>query len=92
MEYLYEREAMSVLWECGGALAANAIADGSVQKVMAFVAAKLVGGQAAPSPVGDLGILKMTEAFSLHNVRWRSLGVDYLLEGYLAPAGTTTMG
>ncbi len=92
MEYLYEREAMSVLWECGGTLAAQAIADGAVQKVMAFIAAKLVGGQAAPSPVGDLGILKMTEAFSLHNVRWRSLGADYLLEGYFVPAGTKTLG
>lgn len=91
MEYLYQREAMSVLWECGGTLAAQAIAQGAIQKVVAFVAAKLVGGQAAPSPVGNLGILKMTEALSLHNVRWRSLGGDYLLEGYLSPGGTQKM-
>jgi diaminohydroxyphosphoribosylaminopyrimidine deaminase/5-amino-6-(5-phosphoribosylamino)uracil reductase len=91
MGYLYERGAMSVLWECGGTLAAQAIAQGAVHKVIAFVAAKLVGGQAAPSPVGDLGILKMTEALPLQNVRWRSLGADYLLEGYLSRTGTPTM-
>lgn len=83
MAYLYDRELSSVLWECGGTLAAGAIAEGAVQKVFAFVAPKIIGGQSAPSPVGDLGLTKMTEALTLEGASWHQLGSDYLVEGYL---------
>jgi diaminohydroxyphosphoribosylaminopyrimidine deaminase/5-amino-6-(5-phosphoribosylamino)uracil reductase len=82
MEYLYERQLSSVLWECGGTLAASAITDGAVQKVMAFIAPKIVGGKVAPSPVGDLGLATMTDALTLERISWRQLGSDYVLEGY----------
>ena len=83
MAYLYDREMLSVLWECGGMLSASAIADGAIQKVLAFIAPKLIGGQGAPSPVGNLGLTQMTAALNLECVRWRSIGADCLLEGYL---------
>lgn len=83
MTYLSQKELLSVLWECGGTLSAHAIADGSVQKVLAFIAPKIVGGQTAPSPVGDLGFNKMTEALQLERVRWHIVGDDCLVEGYL---------
>jgi diaminohydroxyphosphoribosylaminopyrimidine deaminase/5-amino-6-(5-phosphoribosylamino)uracil reductase len=80
---LYERGLLSILWECGGTLAAQAIAEGVVQKVMAFIAPKIIGGQTAPSPVGDLGLAKMTEALTLERITLRSLDSDFLIEGYL---------
>lgn len=83
MTYLYERQLSSVLWECGGILAASAISDRAVQKVLAFIAPKIVGGTIAPSPVGDLGFATMTEAITLENVTWRQLGSDYVVEGDL---------
>jgi diaminohydroxyphosphoribosylaminopyrimidine deaminase/5-amino-6-(5-phosphoribosylamino)uracil reductase len=83
MAYLYDRQLSSVLWECGGTLAASAIADGAVQKVLAFIAPKIVGGKVAPSPVGDLGLSTMTDALTLENATWRQLGSDYVVEGYL---------
>jgi diaminohydroxyphosphoribosylaminopyrimidine deaminase / 5-amino-6-(5-phosphoribosylamino)uracil reductase len=83
MAYLYDRSFMSVLWECGGTLAAKAIAEGAVQKVMAFIAPKIVGGASAPTPVGDLGFVAMTEALTLERVSWRMVGEDCLVEGYL---------
>ncbi|MBD2300736.1 bifunctional diaminohydroxyphosphoribosylaminopyrimidine deaminase/5-amino-6-(5-phosphoribosylamino)uracil reductase RibD [Nostoc sp. FACHB-190] len=83
MMHLYERGFCSVLWECGGNLAASAIAQGAVQKVMAFIAPKIIGGSHAPTPVGDLGFTNMTEALPLENVRWRVVGSDCLVEGYL---------
>lgn len=83
MTYLYERQLSCVLWECGGILAASAIRDRAVQKVLAFIAPKIVGGTIAPSPVGDLGFATMTEAITLENVTWRQLGSDYVVEGYL---------
>ncbi|NEP58775.1 MAG: bifunctional diaminohydroxyphosphoribosylaminopyrimidine deaminase/5-amino-6-(5-phosphoribosylamino)uracil reductase RibD [Symploca sp. SIO2G7] len=83
MAYLYERQLSSVLWECGGTLAASAITDGTVQKVIAFIAPKIVGGKFAPSPMGDLGLATMTDALKLERVTWRQLGSDYVVEGYL---------
>ncbi|MFM9266185.1 bifunctional diaminohydroxyphosphoribosylaminopyrimidine deaminase/5-amino-6-(5-phosphoribosylamino)uracil reductase RibD [Tychonema sp. BBK16] len=83
MAYLYDRSFLSVLWECGGTLAAKAIADGAVQKIMAFIAPKIVGGSKAPTPVGDLGFAKMTDALVLERVSWRTVGTDCLMEGYL---------
>jgi diaminohydroxyphosphoribosylaminopyrimidine deaminase/5-amino-6-(5-phosphoribosylamino)uracil reductase len=83
MAYLYDRGFNSVLWECGGKLAASAITEGAVQKILAFIAPKIIGGTNAPTPVGDLGFTTMTQALSLENVRWRVVGSDCLVEGYL---------
>lgn len=83
MAHLYDRGCLSVLWECGGTLAARAIADGAVQKVLAFIAPKIIGGSDAPSPVGDLGLTAMTEALLLEQMAWRAIGTDLLIEGYL---------
>ena len=83
MSNLGDRGFLSVLWECGGTLAAVAIAEGAIQKVLAFIAPKIIGGATAPSPVGDLGLTKMTEALVLERVQWRAIGSDFLMEGYL---------
>ena len=83
MTYLYDKGFCSVLWECGGILAASAIAQGAVQKVLAFIAPKIIGGNNAPTPVGDLGFTTMTQALSLERVEMRIVGSDCLVEGYL---------
>jgi diaminohydroxyphosphoribosylaminopyrimidine deaminase / 5-amino-6-(5-phosphoribosylamino)uracil reductase len=82
MQVLYDRGLMQVLWECGGGLAAGAIGAGLVQKVCAFVAPKIIGGTGA-TPVGELGLGQMTEALDLSRVTWRTIGPDFLCEGYL---------
>lgn len=92
MAYLYDRQLSRVLWECGGILAANAIADGAVQKIVAFIAPKIIGGQGGPSPVGDLGLTLMTDALTLERVSWSQIGSDYVVEGYLAPDRESGVG
>lgn len=82
-EHLYQKELSKVLWECGGTLAARAIADGTIQKVMAFIAPKIIGGTSAPSPVGDLGLTAMTDALQLKDIGVRAIAEDILIEGYL---------
>lgn len=82
---LYDRGHLGLLWECGGTLAAAALAEGAIQKVWAFVAPKIIGGVAAPGPVGELGYTRMDQVLRLDRVSWRSIGVDLLLEGYLTP-------
>jgi len=85
MDNLYQRGFLTVLWECGGTLAAAAIADKVIQKVWAFIAPKLIGGVNAPTPVGDLGCRLMTEAIGIERIRLREIGEDYLIEGYIKP-------
>lgn len=83
MTVLYERGCTAVLWECGGTLAAEAIAAGAIQKVWAFIAPKIIGGVMAPSPVSDLGLTEMTAAKPLTQVSVTTVGEDILLKGYL---------
>jgi diaminohydroxyphosphoribosylaminopyrimidine deaminase / 5-amino-6-(5-phosphoribosylamino)uracil reductase len=52
---------VQVLWECGGTLAAPAITGATIHKAMAFIAPKVVGGVRAPTPVGELGNVEMTQ-------------------------------
>lgn len=85
--YCYERGYLQVLWECGGTLAAPAISGGAIHKVMAFVAPKIIGGARAPTPVGDMGFVEMTQAIQLEGTRWEASGPDLLLTGYLPLSG-----
>ncbi|XGB44125.1 MAG: bifunctional diaminohydroxyphosphoribosylaminopyrimidine deaminase/5-amino-6-(5-phosphoribosylamino)uracil reductase RibD [Nodosilinea sp. LVE1205-7] len=82
-DYLYQQGCAMVLWECGGNLAAQAIADRVIDKLWAFIAPKLIGGNQAPTPIGDLGITHMAQAIDLTALTYRSLGEDYLIEAYL---------
>lgn len=64
-----------VFWECGGTLAAPAISSGVVHKVLAFVAPKIIGGARAPTPVGELGNVEMSQAVNLLESEWKQVGV-----------------
>ena len=83
VEHLYQQQLSKILWECGGTLAAKAIADNVIQKVMAFIAPKIIGGQSAPSPIGDLNLTKMTDALPLKDIQLQAIASDILIEGYL---------
>ncbi len=82
---LADRGCNTVLWECGGNLAAAAIRSGAVQQVMAFIAPKIIGGVQAPTPVGDLGLEQIQAALPLNRCRLETIGQDWLIQGYLPP-------
>ena len=42
-------------------------------QVMAFVAPKIIGGARAPSPVGELGFVEMTQAVQIEDVKWQQV-------------------
>lgn len=83
--HLYDRGLSTVLWESGGVLSAAALTQGVIQKIWAFIAPKLIGGQNAPTPVGDLGIATMDNALPLQDMSLESVGPDWLIQGYLPP-------
>jgi diaminohydroxyphosphoribosylaminopyrimidine deaminase / 5-amino-6-(5-phosphoribosylamino)uracil reductase len=73
----------SVLLEGGSTIAFSALAEGIVDKVLSFVAPKIIGGAGAPSPVGGRGLLSMEDAIGLDEFRYRKIGSDLLIEGYI---------
>jgi diaminohydroxyphosphoribosylaminopyrimidine deaminase/5-amino-6-(5-phosphoribosylamino)uracil reductase len=80
-QQLYQLGCCSVLWECGGTLAAAALKDGVIDHIWAFIAPKLIGGKTAPGPIGDLGLDHMGQAIPLVNLSVRPIGEDWLIRG-----------
>ena len=86
MEMLGSREITSVLIEGGGEVNAAAIASGVVDKVLCFIAPKLIGGADAPGPLGGEGICALADAPRLHNVTAipvKDGDGDIFVQGYL---------
>ena len=82
LDLLAGLEKTSVLVEGGGTLLGTMFDGGLVDKVVAFVAPTIVGGKDAPSPVGGLGVDKMSDALRLHRVRVCEIGGDLAVIGY----------
>lgn len=80
MEELGKREIDSVLLEGGGTLNWSALQSGIVQKVQAYLAPKLFGGQTAKTPVGGMGVPVPADAFPLKISAVTRLGEDLLIE------------
>jgi len=72
-----------VLLEGGSTLAFSALKDGLVDKVIAFVAPKILGGSRAPAPVGGEGIAAMEDAIYLRDLKIRKVGADLMIEAYI---------
>jgi diaminohydroxyphosphoribosylaminopyrimidine deaminase/5-amino-6-(5-phosphoribosylamino)uracil reductase len=79
---LGEDNITSIMIESGGTLAASALKEGIVDKVMFFVAPILIGGKTAPTPVGGDGFKKLSQAIKLHDTDIKMIGNDVLIEGY----------
>lgn len=47
-------------------------------QVYAFVAPKIIGGKNAPSPVGELGMVEMTQALELIDVCYEQVRIQPL--------------
>ena len=81
---LARRGCNRVLWECGPSLASAALQQGCVQEIAAVIAPKLLGGELARTPLGDLGFMAMDQVLSLNCEPGLSLGHDLLLKAQLS--------
>jgi diaminohydroxyphosphoribosylaminopyrimidine deaminase/5-amino-6-(5-phosphoribosylamino)uracil reductase len=81
MNALGAMEIDSVLVEGGSDLAFSALEEGIIDKVVTFVAPKILGGKESPTPVGGKGIERIEEAILLSDLSARKIGNDLLLEG-----------
>jgi len=64
-------------------LAFSALQEGIVDKVVSFIAPKIVGGTEALSPVGGKGIDRLKDAIFLNNLIVKKVGVDVMIQGYI---------
>lgn len=83
MEELGKRGVASLLVEGGGTTLASAFEAGIVDKVMFFIAPKIVGGRDAVTPVEGKGVALMDDAIQLDEVSVSRVGGDILVEGYV---------
>lgn len=83
MERLGEEGITSVLIEGGSSLNSHALEDGVVDKVMFFIAPKIIGGKESYSAVGGRTYRRLEEAYKLKDVRIKKVGEDILVEGYI---------
>lgn len=82
MRALGETGVTSILLEGGGRIAASALSSGVVDKVIVFIAPKIIGGAEARTPVEGLGVAMMAEAFALERLKVRNIGCDIMIEAY----------
>ncbi len=83
MDRLYELEIDSVLLEGGGGLNASALKHGIVDKVMFFIAPKIIGGCEAVTPVEGEGIVLMKDCINIKDISIERFDNDILIEGYI---------
>ncbi|WP_114994122.1 bifunctional diaminohydroxyphosphoribosylaminopyrimidine deaminase/5-amino-6-(5-phosphoribosylamino)uracil reductase RibD [Synechococcus sp. UW179A] len=81
---LARRGCNRVLWECGPGLASAALQQDCVQEIAAVIAPKLLGGELARTPLGDLGFTAMDQVFSLNCEPGLSLGQDILMQAQVS--------
>ncbi len=80
---LTDFEIQSVLCEGGSTINASLLGARMVDKVIAFVAPKIVGGNGDKSPIMGWGLPSMNKALSLVDTRIRTFNDDVCIEGYV---------
>ena len=73
----------SILLEGGSELNFNMIKENLVDKVITFIAPKIVGGCDSKTPVGGIGIDLMKNAIELNNINYKTFDNDLCIEGYI---------
>ena len=82
LNHLGSRGVVNLLVEGGGSVHGAFFDMGLVDKVYAFVAPVIVGGETSLSPVEGAGVAVMNSAWTLVNTRTEQFGPDLLIIGY----------
>ncbi len=79
LRVLGEMEIMTLLVEGGGEINGYLIEKHLIDKVYWFIAPKIVGGRAAPTPVGGTGIPQLKDALPLKSMEIQRFDKDILI-------------
>ena len=82
MALLGSRDVISVLIEGGATVLGTAFDAGIVDKVVAMLAPRIIGGAAAPGAVGGAGVPSLAASPLLGDVSVETVGPDLVVTGY----------
>jgi diaminohydroxyphosphoribosylaminopyrimidine deaminase/5-amino-6-(5-phosphoribosylamino)uracil reductase len=83
VELLGRQGITSILIEAGSSLNAYALNEGVVDKVMFFIAPRIMGGLKSLPAIGGEIYRKLEETYSVRDLKIRKIGEDFLVEGYV---------
>lgn len=83
LKELGKRGIDSVLIEGGGEINYSAISEGVVDKVMMFIAPKIIGGREGKSPYQGQGVQYMRDAIKLRYEKIYRINEDLVVEAYI---------
>lgn len=81
LEWMSKKNLISLLVEGGKSILTSFIKTGLADKLMIFVAPKLIGE--GIDAIGDLSIHSMMDSTELKKTSYKKIGTDILIEGYL---------
>lgn len=84
LKILGKRQVTSILVEGGGILVGSLFDAGLVDKVKAFLAPIIIGGEEARAAVGGKGIARLSDCFKLKQLKVEMVGEDIMVSGYVA--------
>ncbi|RKD24379.1 riboflavin biosynthesis protein RibD [Ammoniphilus oxalaticus] len=82
LKHLAEQGIASLLVEGGSQVNGSFLKAKEIDKIVTFIAPKLVGGEDAPTSFGGEGVMEMGEAVLLKNMKFRQVGDDLRIDGY----------
>lgn len=82
LKKLYEKEIVSLLVEGGSKILGSFVDEQLFDKVYAFHAPIIIGGEKSISAIGGRGSLTIREAIKLHQVSFKKFGDNVLTIGY----------
>lgn len=82
MKILGENGVKSVLLEGGGQLNWSMLEASHINKVISFIAPKLLRGKRSITPIGGKGFDLMAQAVELENISIERFGEDICITGY----------
>lgn len=82
MEKLGQRSIDSILLEGGGTVNDSALKQGIVNKIILYVAPKIIGGETSRTFVGGQGITKLNQAYPLQIESMERIGEDLKIVAY----------
>jgi diaminohydroxyphosphoribosylaminopyrimidine deaminase/5-amino-6-(5-phosphoribosylamino)uracil reductase len=83
LEKLGRQGITSILIEGGSSLNAYALKAGIVDKVMFYIAPKIIGGMKSFPAIGGETYRRLEEAYRVKGAKMKKIGEDFLIEGYI---------
>ncbi len=91
LEDLGRMELTSLLIEGGARVHASALRDGIVDRVIFFVAPKIIGGGESKECVANLRVRRLSEAVHLESIQIERIGDDVMIQGdVIRPDGASS--